>query len=83
MAYDIADALRESGFQHIDVLPENMDLPQRLKALNIDLVITNSGGLQGFDSMCQPSLAHDQHKAHPTFPTLTVNGTSNQTFVQT
>ena len=57
VAYDIADALRESGFEHIHVLPENMDLPQRLKALSIDLVITNSGGLQGFDSMCHlPSM---------------------------
>ncbi|OLQ72844.1 D-alanine--D-alanine ligase [Photobacterium proteolyticum] len=57
VACDIADALRESGFQHVEVLAENLALPQALKTLGIDLVITNSGGLQGFDSMCHlPSM---------------------------
>ncbi|KXI22605.1 D-alanine--D-alanine ligase family protein [Photobacterium sanguinicancri] len=57
VACDIADALCESGFKHVCVLPENIDLPRRLKELNIDLVVTNSGGLQGFDSMCHlPSM---------------------------
>jgi len=57
VAYDIAAALNESGFEHIEVLAENIDLPSKLKVLGIDLVITNSGGLQGFDSMCHlPSI---------------------------
>lgn len=57
VAHDIAQALRESGFMHVTVLPEDIDLPQQLKALSIDLVFTNSGGLQGFDSMCHlPSM---------------------------
>ncbi|WP_299017745.1 ATP-grasp domain-containing protein [uncultured Photobacterium sp.] len=57
VAFDIADALCESGFQYVEVLPENIDLPQRLKQLDIDLVVANSGGLQGFDSMCHlPSM---------------------------
>lgn len=57
VACDIAVALNESGFEHVEVLPENLDLPLKLKALGIDLVITNSGGLQGFDPMCHlPSM---------------------------
>ncbi|AIW17107.1 MULTISPECIES: D-alanine--D-alanine ligase family protein [Vibrio] len=52
VAHDIANALRESGFQHVEVLAEDIDLAQQLKDKAIDLVITNSGGLQGFDSMC-------------------------------
>jgi len=57
VACDIAVALNESGFKHVHVLAENINLPLRLKSLAIDLVITNSGGLQGFDSMCHlPSM---------------------------
>ncbi|MCG7588673.1 D-alanine--D-alanine ligase [Photobacterium sp. OFAV2-7] len=57
VACDMADALRESGFRHVEVLAENLALPQTLKDLGVDLVITNSGGLQGFDPMCHlPSM---------------------------
>lgn len=57
VAQDIATALKEKGFEHVAVLPENIFLPEKLKSLAIDLVITNSGGLQGFDSMCHlPSM---------------------------
>lgn len=52
VAHDIADALRESGFTSVSVLAEDIHLASQLKALQIDLAITNSGGLQGFDAMC-------------------------------
>ncbi|MGF1844774.1 MULTISPECIES: D-alanine--D-alanine ligase family protein [Vibrio] len=52
VAHDIANALRESGFESVDVLAEDIHLAQQLEKKKIDLVITNSGGLQGFDSMC-------------------------------
>ncbi|MGR6862784.1 D-alanine--D-alanine ligase family protein [Aliivibrio salmonicida] len=52
VAHDIANALRESDFQSVEVLAEDINLAQSLKDKGINLVITNSGGLQGFDSMC-------------------------------
>lgn len=52
VAHDIANALRESGFDSVEVLAEDIHLAQQLESKKIDLVITNSGGLQGFDAMC-------------------------------
>lgn len=57
VACDVAQALAESGFKHVHVLAEDIDLPLKLKELGINLVFTNSGGLQGFDPMCHlPSM---------------------------
>ncbi|NOI64728.1 ATP-grasp domain-containing protein [Vibrio sp. 99-8-1] len=57
VAHDIANALRSVGFQSVSVLAEDRHLATQLANEKIDLVITNSGGLQGFDSMCHlPSL---------------------------
>ncbi|KDM90340.1 ATP-grasp domain-containing protein [Photobacterium galatheae] len=57
VAHDIARALAESGFCQVEVLAEDIHLAQQLREKGIDLVITNSGGLQGFDSMCHlPSM---------------------------
>lgn len=52
VAWDIAQSLQDSGFESVEVLAEDIDLPLKLKELGIGLVIINSGGLQGFDSMC-------------------------------
>ncbi len=52
VAHDIANALRESGFDSVEVLAEDIHLAKQLESKKIDLVITNSGGLQGFDAMC-------------------------------
>ena len=52
VAHDIANALRESGFLLVEVLPEDIRLAGKLREKDVDLVITNSGGLQGFDAMC-------------------------------
>lgn len=52
VAHDIANALRESGFQDVEVFAEDLNLAQQLREKGTELVITNSGGLQGFDSMC-------------------------------
>lgn len=57
VAEDIAQALEESGFSQVSILAEDIDLAQKLKLQKIDLALLNSGGLQGFDSMCHlPSL---------------------------
>ncbi|CED57637.1 D-alanine--D-alanine ligase family protein [Aliivibrio wodanis] len=52
VAHDMANALRESGFKFISVFAEDIYLAEKLRSEKVDLVITNSGGLQGFDSMC-------------------------------
>ena len=51
VANDIADALRAIGFQHVDVMPEDLRLADRLRRENIDLVWLNTGGVQGFNPM--------------------------------
>jgi D-alanine-D-alanine ligase len=50
VATDIKNSLQRSGFHHVTLLPEDMNLPQRLKALKIDLAWINSAGLQGLSS---------------------------------
>lgn len=49
VAEDIANALKEIGFQHVETLPDDMNLPQRLRELNIHLVWLNTGGTQGYN----------------------------------
>ncbi|CZF78281.1 D-alanine--D-alanine ligase B [Grimontia celer] len=57
VAEDIAETLEEVGFKHVSLLEENIYLPQQLKENRIDVVFSNSGGLQGYDSMCHlPSM---------------------------
>ncbi|MGF1767671.1 ATP-grasp domain-containing protein [Enterovibrio makurazakiensis] len=57
VAEDIADALHIAGFRRVALLEESMKLPRQLKDGEFDLVFANSGGLQGFDSMCHlPSM---------------------------
>jgi D-alanine-D-alanine ligase len=49
VAEDIANALIELGFEHVITLPDDMSLPQELKARGIDLVWLNTGGVQGYN----------------------------------
>jgi D-alanine-D-alanine ligase len=46
-ARDIGRSLFDSGFAHVSMIAESMDLAARLKADKIDLVWLNSGGVQG------------------------------------
>jgi D-alanine-D-alanine ligase len=49
VANDIADSLRRSGFRHVYVIPEDMNLPHRLRQANIHLAWLNTGGVQGYN----------------------------------
>ena len=51
VAHDIATALKNLGFQHVQVIPEDMRIAERLRKERIDLVWLNSGGVQGYISM--------------------------------
>lgn len=55
VAHDIADALREMGFEYVTLLPDDMNLPQRLKQECIHLVWLNTGGVQGYNPVSHTS----------------------------
>jgi D-alanine-D-alanine ligase len=50
VANDIADSLRRLGFRHVDVMPDDMSLGERLRKQRIDMAWINSGGVQGYNS---------------------------------
>ncbi|MDC0832059.1 D-alanyl-alanine synthetase [Leptolyngbya valderiana BDU 20041] len=52
VAWDIAEALKNLGFEYVSVMPDDMTLPQRLKEENIHLAWLNTGGVQGYDPVC-------------------------------
>ncbi|MCC3408227.1 MAG: ATP-grasp domain-containing protein [Microcoleus sp. PH2017_10_PVI_O_A] len=52
VAREIAQALTEIGFNHVYVIPDDMNLPQQLKQQNIHLVWLNTGGVQGYNPVC-------------------------------
>lgn len=47
VAEDIAASLRRSGFQHVETMPEDMRLGDRLRRNGIHMAWLNSGGVQG------------------------------------
>ena len=52
VAREIAQALTEIGFEQVFVMPDDMNLPGKLKAENIHLVWMNTGGVQGYNPVC-------------------------------
>jgi len=52
VAREIAQALTEIGFQHVFVIPDDMNLPAQLKQQKIHLVWLNTGGVQGYNPVC-------------------------------
>jgi D-alanine-D-alanine ligase len=50
VAQDIAASLRRVGFRHVDVLPEDMNLGDRLRRGRFHMAWLNSGGVQGYNS---------------------------------
>jgi D-alanine-D-alanine ligase len=52
VATEIAQALTEVGFEQVFVMPDDMNLPGKLKAENIHLVWMNTGGVQGYNPVC-------------------------------
>ncbi len=51
VARDIAGALQRLGFQHVQVMPEDMRIAKRLRDDDIHLAWLNTGGVQGYISM--------------------------------
>ncbi len=49
VARDIAGALERIGFRHVEVMPEDMHLAQRLRRGGTHLAWLNSGGVQGYN----------------------------------
>lgn len=52
VAREIATALAEIGCQQVFVMPDDMNLPEKLKRENIHLVWLNTGGVQGYNPVC-------------------------------
>ena len=51
VARDIAGALTRLGFEHVEVMPEDMRIGERLRDKDIHLAWLNTGGVQGYISM--------------------------------
>ncbi len=51
VAKDIAAALKKLGFRHVQVIPEDMRVGERLRDQRIDMAWLNTGGVQGYISM--------------------------------
>jgi D-alanine-D-alanine ligase len=50
VAEDIAAALRRIGFRHVELIPEDMSLGDRLRRSGVHMAWLNSGGVQGYNS---------------------------------
>ena len=51
VAEDIAASLRRSGFKHVSVMPEDMNLAERLQRDGTHMAWLNTGGVQGRNSV--------------------------------
>ncbi len=51
VARDIAGALSRLGFEHVQVMPEDMRIGERLRDNDIHMAWLNTGGVQGYISM--------------------------------
>jgi len=50
VAEDIAASLRRIGFRHVELMPEDMRLAERLAGSGIHMAWLNTGGVQGYNS---------------------------------
>ena len=55
VACDIANSLRSSGFRHVDVIPEDMRMADRLHRSGTHMAWLNTGGVQGHNSAAHAS----------------------------
>lgn len=55
VASDIAASLRRSGFRHVELIPEDMALPEHIRSRNIHMAWLNTGGVQGQNSTAHAS----------------------------
>jgi D-alanine-D-alanine ligase len=67
VAREIAQALREIGFNHVYVIPDDMNLPEQLKQQNIHLVWLNTSGVQGYNPV---DLLQKSKAPHPNPPLI-------------
>jgi len=49
VAQDIADTLRRHGFRHVELMPDDMRLGDRLHRQGIHMAWLNTGGMQGYN----------------------------------
>lgn len=49
VAQDIADALVRIGFRHVQIMPDDMQLGERLRRESIHMAWLNTGGVQGYN----------------------------------
>jgi D-alanine-D-alanine ligase len=49
VAADIASSLRRIGFRHVSLMPDDMDLGERLRGEGIHMAWLNTGGIQGYN----------------------------------
>jgi D-alanine-D-alanine ligase len=52
VAQDIAQALKRIGFRHVELMPDDMSLGERLRRAGTDLAWLNTGGVQGYNPAC-------------------------------
>src|SRR5260221_10938859 len=52
VAQDIAGSLRRIGFRHVELMPDDMRLGDRLRNAGIHLAWLNTGGAQGYKPEC-------------------------------
>ena len=50
VAEDIAASLRRCGFRNVELIPEDMSMPERIRGANIHMAWLNTGGVQGYNS---------------------------------
>ena len=50
VAQDIADSLRRIGFRHVELMPDDMHLGDRMRRAGIHMAWLNTGGVQGYNS---------------------------------
>jgi D-alanine-D-alanine ligase len=55
VAADIAAALRRVGFRHVHLMPDDMQLSDRLRRAGIHLAWLNTGGVQGYNPAAHAS----------------------------
>jgi D-alanine-D-alanine ligase len=55
VAEDIAASLRRTGFKHVETMPEDMNLGDRLRCGRIHMAWLNTGGVQGNNSAAHAS----------------------------
>lgn len=56
-AEDIRNALLRCGFENVDIFEEGRNLCEELAGHGVDVAWLNTGGVQGYDSMCHAAAA--------------------------